>query len=70
MKFIVLIFFLLGFALPLRAEDTGPRPEPEAQSQQPLPGGESAVPTADWPRPFKPSEEIGADSQISFPTDI
>ena len=23
-----------------------------------------------WPKPFKPSEEIGADSQVSFPTDI
>jgi len=23
-----------------------------------------------WPKSFQPSEEIGADSQISFPTDI
>ncbi len=23
-----------------------------------------------WPKPFQPSKEIGADSQISFPTDI
>ena len=23
-----------------------------------------------WPPPFNPSEEIGADAQISFPTDI
>lgn len=23
-----------------------------------------------WPQPFKPSEEVGADSQVSFPTDI
>lgn len=23
-----------------------------------------------WPVPFKPTQEIGADSQISFPTDI
>ena len=23
-----------------------------------------------WPIPFNPSQEIGADSQVSFPTDI
>jgi hypothetical protein len=23
-----------------------------------------------WPLPFNPSQEIGADSQVSFPTDI
>ncbi len=30
----------------------------------------SSIEDAVWPRPFKPSEEIGADSQVSFPTDI
>jgi len=28
--------------------------------------GEPAI----WPKSFQPSQEIGADSQISFPTDI
>jgi len=23
-----------------------------------------------WPQPFHPSKEVGADSQVSFPTDI
>ncbi len=23
-----------------------------------------------WPQPFQPSEEVGADSEVSFPTDI
>jgi hypothetical protein len=25
---------------------------------------------ASWPQPFHPSKEVGADSQVSFPTDI
>lgn len=70
MKSIVLIFLLLGCALPLRGQETAPPPEPDAQSQQAPPDRDSGAPAVDWPRPFKPSEEIGADSQISFPTDI
>jgi hypothetical protein len=71
MKSIVLIFFLLSCALPLWAEETADSgPEPDVQSQRPLPGGEGGAPTVPWPRPFTPSQEIGADSQISFPTDI
>ncbi len=30
---------------------------------------QQAKPTV-WPQPFQPSEEVGADSQVSFPTDI
>jgi hypothetical protein len=70
MKSIVLIFFLLSCALPLRAEETDPESDPDVQSQQRPPGGDSGAPTVPWPRPFTPSQEIGADSQISFPTDI
>ena len=25
---------------------------------------------ATWPRPFSPSQSVGADSQVAFPTDI
>lgn len=28
------------------------------------------VKPAVWPQPFQPSEEVGADSEVSFPTDI
>ena len=31
---------------------------------------ESSAEDVVWPPPFNPSEEIGADSQVSFPTDI
>ena len=31
---------------------------------------ERSAEDAVWPPPFNPSEEIGADSQVSFPTDI
>ena len=27
-------------------------------------------PTTAWPRPYKPSEEVRADSTVPFPTDI
>lgn len=26
--------------------------------------------TVQWPRPYKPSEEVSADSMVPFPTDI
>lgn len=32
------------------------------------PGQERKV--VEWPRPYKPSEEISADSTVPFPTDI
>lgn len=70
MKCFVLIFFLLSCSLPLRAEEPGPASEQDGQSQEAPAGGDGAAPAVPWPRPFKPSEEIGADSQISFPTDI
>ncbi|MBW2682199.1 MAG: hypothetical protein JRC69_01370 [Deltaproteobacteria bacterium] len=30
---------------------------------------QQAKPTV-WPQPFQPSVEVGADSEVSFPTDI
>lgn len=36
--------------------------EQSTESQQTKP--------AVWPQPFQPSEEVGADSEVSFPTDI
>ena len=70
MKTIVLLLLLISGA-PLWAQDTDDTAGSEAGSQvQPPPGGESVQEPVPWPRPFTPSEEVGADSSISFPTDI
>lgn len=72
MRHILLILILLCFPLLVIAQDTSDKavPEEDTQPRQVLPVEDSAPPSAPWPKPFKPSEKIGADSQISFPTDI
>ncbi len=64
---------LLSFWGPLQAEEgSAPADEVPASSEvarEPVPQQSPAEPVV-WPKPFEPSEEIGADSQISFPTDI
>lgn len=51
---------------PDSAETETGRPEQRKEPAQEEKGSDSVV----WPLPFKPSQEIGADSMISFPTDI
>ena len=40
------------------APEPGPSTAPREKNQEP------------WPKPFQPSERIGADSAVSFPVDI
>ncbi len=58
---IILLFSLLQTAA---AEDTMPEQKSAGNDiktrQSPSP----------WPLPFTPSQEVGADSQVAFPTDI
>ena len=69
---ILIVLVLLGSGASLWAEDgsvsTEPKPS-DAVSQKEPQSQDQPAPTI-WPRPFQPSQEIGADSQISFPTDI
>ena len=69
---ILIVLVLLGSGSSLWAEDgsvsTEPKPS-DAVSQKEPQSQDQPAPTI-WPRPFQPSQEIGADSQISFPTDI
>ncbi len=72
MKLIIFVIVLFIVSPLVQAQD---RPdsaasEVEGQPQQSSTGTDSAPPPVPWPKPFKPSEKIGADSQISFPTDI
>ena len=48
-------------SIPVTLNDTGAGQSIESTFQQ-----EQAT----WPSPFHPSQEIGADSQVSFPADI
>ena len=64
---------VLSFSGPLQAaEGSAPADEAPASSEITREPDQQEGPaeTVVWPKPFKPSEEIGADSQISFPTDI
>ena len=66
MRVLMAILLLLAlFSDGLAEED---KVQPPAQGQ--VESAESEMPPAVWPSPFQPSEEIGADSHISFPTDI
>ncbi len=75
----IVLFILLFFAAAAQAAtepgiNTGPvpeqdtvRPAPETEQEEvrkPL------KKDPEWPRPFIPSEQIGADSVVSFPADI
>ena len=65
---------VLSFSGPLQAEEGSAPPADEAPASSEISREpdqqEGPAETVVWPKPFKPSEEIGADSQISFPTDI
>ncbi|MEJ2136573.1 MAG: hypothetical protein P8X86_15190 [Desulfofustis sp.] len=70
---LLLLIILFIFGGPLQAEKgSGPADKVPAGGEvtrEPAPQ-QGPAETVVWPPPFKPSEEIGADSQISFPTDI
>jgi hypothetical protein len=70
-----LFFFLItGTGLAQTAEDgkvqeQQSRPQPEQANNSKK--KEKTKPDEEpWPPPFTPSEEVGADAMISFPTDI
>jgi len=75
--FITVAFFLCfsatGFSQSQEQPQGGGEKKVEEKAQQPR--HEADVKTVkpdekEWPPPFEPSEKVGADSVISFPTDI
>lgn len=68
--FVVLALFLATTIAFAADQETEKKPKATAVKksvrQEPVP--EKTAPT--WPRPYKPSEEISADSSVPFPTDI
>jgi len=77
MKRITAFFIVLFAAAALAATEPGKdsgQAEPEEKAKPaPVTGGDSReelLRDGSWPRPFVPSEKIGADSVVSFPADI
>jgi hypothetical protein len=70
-RLFMLLAVLLAFSQ-AEARDSARPPGQEAPGEQvseinPTP---DMGPVPAWPVPFQPSQEIGADSPVSFPTDI
>lgn len=70
----MIIFILLFWGLQgAAAEDTIPQKSTEpSDKSQPLEtqDEQSQQKPITWPSPFTPSQNVGADSQVAFPTDI
>ena len=74
----IIVFFIVlvdteGFAATETDKDSR-QDEPEEKAQTaPVTGEDSRAELprdGSWPRPFVPSEKIGADAVVSFPADI
>lgn len=70
------ISLLLVVGIGMAADEPAAKPpgkQPETAADQQTRAEKKAAekkPTAQWPRPYKPSEEVSADSMVPFPTDI
>jgi len=69
----VLILFAVSVFAAGQNDASEPKKSPEQQEVQKETGQqgdtkESKLP--EWPRPYKPTEEINADSVVPFPADI
>jgi hypothetical protein len=71
--FFIVLFAAAAMAATEPDKDSG-QTEPEEKAQPaPVTGADSReelLRSGSWPRPFVPSEKIGADSVVSFPADI
>ncbi|MDH3348882.1 MAG: hypothetical protein OEM02_12395 [Desulfobulbaceae bacterium] len=76
-QLIILLFYLLsGYAYGAQQATPEPSTAPSKQTQNQKKAKTATSPPSpqgikgDWPKPFVPSERIGADSVVSFPVDI
>lgn len=73
-KMIVIIVLLFAGAAVAATEPVTEEKQDRAQEDKAKPAGEVAQPAPErdkeWPRPFVPSEQIGADTVVTFPADI
>ncbi len=66
---LIIFLLLLGTPSILHADDAA---SPNEQETRPIdqPEENKAQQSTTWPYPFTPSQDVGADSQVAFPTDI
>lgn len=70
LRIITLLLLLTGPGI-TQAQDHPEYQDGKDEQNSPLPQQQSnGREQVRWPIPFNPSQEIGADSQVSFPTDI
>ena len=71
--FLIVLFAAAALAATEPDKDSG-QAEPEEKVQAAPASGEDSqeelLRDGSWPRPFIPSEKVGADSVVSFPADI
>ena len=72
---VIFIFFIAAAAMAATEPETDGGQDVQEEKVQPVPAIEAEVHEKSprhesWPRPFVPSEKIGADSVVSFPADI
>jgi hypothetical protein len=73
--FLLTILFFTAIAQAATTPEVETEPIPKQEKTRPAPQNEHETikqPRKDhqWPRQFVPSEQIGADSVVSFPADI
>ncbi len=70
------VWMLLGVPGFAEERDAGKKEQEAAETSEVKPGKKTGQDDSrkkkgpGWPRPFKPTEEISADSTVPFPTDI
>ena len=64
-----IFFLLLGIPSISHANDTAPQNQQDSKTISQSEENTEQQSTT-WPYPFTPSQEVGADSQVAFPTDI
>jgi hypothetical protein len=70
---ILILILLLSGMQNAAAQDTPPRKgSGDVEKTQPVEAQDRQIQqdTPAWPPPFTPSQNVGADSQVAFPTDI
>lgn len=71
-RILILILLLLGMQRAVAQDRPPQKGNGDVEKTQPVEaqGREIQQNTPAWPPPFTPSQNVGADSQVAFPTDI
>jgi len=71
-RILILILLLSGMQSAAAEEAPPHKDDGDVEKTQPVEaqGRQIQQNTPAWPPPFTPSQNVGADSQVAFPTDI